>query len=367
MKVYATRFEFDPKTGLEPLAIATQRWLADSGRFGRTISDTDILRPWQGEANDRNACDVTVDALESGGTNLWACRFSHADRDYGDRRWTTHIGVQLSEQGGVCSVFLDLETTGHTVTMQRFTTSRPQVVIDLLKAIGEESLHDIPTGVRTVGSKQLEDFSNFIRDPNRKLPIILVTASLQSERPLITPTRLGSLLVAMAYVYQFDDKFTGRDFSSHVRNEWSVWDGAVRIYWPINAENNAPYRHRRWMPWHIEDLRRIGEPESAIFRYTCRNACMIPTDMLITTDDVARARSRLRLHDLTARVAKTDELAELVTQYTKDQEDTEGRLDRAKSDFAQAKMEIVVLQGKLETAQTNNNALRQSVRELYEH
>ena len=39
MKVYASRFEFDAKTGLNPLAIATQRWLADSRRFGRGISE----------------------------------------------------------------------------------------------------------------------------------------------------------------------------------------------------------------------------------------------------------------------------------------------------------------------------------------
>lgn len=118
------------------------------------------------------------------------------------------------------------------------------------------------------------------------------------------------------------------------------------------------------MPWHIDELRRIGEPESGIFRYVCRNACMIPTQLLITVDDVVRLRTQAKLTDLAKSTAQNKEWQEAVDDILKEKNDEIADRNEQLRLVADSQK---ALRDKFDELREENRILKQNLKTVYGH
>lgn len=99
--------------------------------------------------------------------------------------------------------------------------------------------------VFNVNDRSLDEFGQLIFSPTRVLPVIAV--SVFNGRPLTLefPERLAERIAGLAHVcllssdasWQLTEKFG---------KEWSVYNGAVKLYWPGAQADQSGKRHPLW-------------------------------------------------------------------------------------------------------------------------
>jgi len=202
---------------------------------------------WARQSFDHNLGGRNSDGirLQSGQSDIWAIRADDPDRDIAGRVWTTEVVVgQLPNQPPKFSARLLVSTPEAELAVEPHT---PGFVQQLTESCG------LVSGLRLLLPQQMqiesevdaEDFIQFLVDPNRQLPVFVITLEDESEHDhstlnvaALSRAMLGLAHVALVYP-QPAWKLTSR-FGKFK----SVFGGAARIYLPGFSEDADPYHHR---------------------------------------------------------------------------------------------------------------------------
>lgn len=226
--------------------------LTDRHAFDRAV---EICRDWislkgggglqfpDGEPGDFTAPDckgaVRTVAYEDG--RIWAARLEDLRETGAGRNWTTDLFVE-ARGGSLVRFGAELVLRSSGLDGERFSPSRPRVVRDVLAALSAEA-DGVPLAdsAEAVDEAALDDFIKLLVKENRRLPIVAIS------RDEIGVTQIDPALAA--------DRLSG---ASHVRilesgasweltrrlgKPWSVYNRAVRVYFPGVGEDDDPYRH----------------------------------------------------------------------------------------------------------------------------
>lgn len=102
----------------------------------------------------------------------------------------------------------------------------------------------------TIGfkAKKLKNDSDEFRGLNyeinreeRTYPLVLVSKRRHSNEFIISPTKLQEQLFGLAQVWYFDENINLYDLENVIGN-YCVWDGAVRIIYPVKIKNTRLFR-----------------------------------------------------------------------------------------------------------------------------
>ncbi|MBK0401221.1 hypothetical protein H0I76_18635 [Limibaculum sp. M0105] len=208
-------------------------------------------------AGGRNSSAVRI---TGNGADIWALRADDPDREVAGRNWTTEVvvGAQPGQRPHV-SARLTVSTTESELAFQ---PAVPGLVLQWIDAPGlirgGREITSSPTMIGSEGS--VEDLCDFLVDPDRRLPVYVVTLPEDTTTPLIDAEAVAKATACIARIFIVPSQLTWvltRRFGRYR----SVFGGAVRAYMPGFNEADDPYRHRLFLSERLkteDDWRACG-------------------------------------------------------------------------------------------------------------
>jgi hypothetical protein len=302
----------------------------------------DLLTP--GDIKE-DGVEVHVIRSDSGGRSL--CRISMQRMDEWDPSIAWLTTVDAVRTGNVVDIGVSVEQDLRHLRVPPSPLVPP--LVELLHGFvnqgasaGTQRLHATPQAI--VGSEQIDSFvQSCLLDPGRRLPVVLYSA--KKEEDGVYPTDAGSPvltareLCGLAHVFVMPRVEDSHRLTKRL-GMLSVYDGAVRIYWPRFRLSDPPPRH----PLHLRQrlntasgpaiIRRVVEAGARSYRPPDGTATLLAIRWreheeeriaAITHDpDPARQASLLRdelLRVIDAKVALEHEMETLQHQLMRGDED----------------------------------------------
>ncbi len=199
-----------------------------------------------------------------------------------------------------------------------------------------------------LGGPQANELVKLIWNPNRKLPVVIVS---ESDGFTLHPDILDRLaydLSGIAHVGLIDTDAAWR-ITQLRGKEWSCFWGAVRLYWPMSGQDANPRHHPFWAPSHV--LKDGVDTKLAALRI--RNSIR----RRILTQSTALTQPGL------ISVLRAAHWGEIAKQAEESQEN-QALFELAASAEAQLREEVIQLKEDLEAATTENLHLERKNDEL---
>ena len=291
--------------------------------------------------------DVNVVRCENGGRSL--CHIAVQRPDEWDPSISWLATVDAVRTGDAVEVGVSVEQDLRHLRVPPSPLAPPLIAllhdfVDQGARAGSQPLRATPEAV--VGTDQINSFvQSCLLDPGRRLPIVLYSAI--KEQDGVYPAEAGNPsftareLCGLAHVFVMPRVEDSHRLTKRL-GMLSVYDGAVRIYWPRFRLNDPPPRHQLHLRQRLNTgsgpaiIRRVVEAGARSYRPPDGTATLLATRWreqeqeriaTITSDpDPARQASRLRdelLQVIDAKVTLEHEIEALQHQLTRIAERTD--------------------------------------------
>lgn len=178
-------------------------------------------------------------------TAMRTIEYRHPDDDEDGVHW--HTIIKLAAYARVVEFNLELRTGEDTyrLTKTRSEPGPPWIVRQLVDRfeclLGGRRLSREPKIVTADGALDFVD--DVIFSQERRLPIVAVSPEEESGEPLVDTDQLAEYLTGLAEVYRIAGERTTYRLSDYLPADFSVYNGAVRIYWAGIDQDDSPYAH----------------------------------------------------------------------------------------------------------------------------
>lgn len=233
--------------------------------------------------------------------------------------WRTHAWVCDDGVRPWVTIRSGPETQDGYVTNLRFDAFRPRIVGDILDEIGAvQDGRRLEAKALNMGQGDLEGFLALLEDDRRHLPIIGISLPPGgAHRPLLPPHQVAARLAGNAHVVVLDRTLSW-NLTERIGKALSVFNGAVRIWWPTLRRADDPQRHQILMPDVVE-----SNPDGAV-RFLQSRVWRAAVDGIPAPRIEARLRTAIASDRTKARVA---ELRHRQADYDELLEELERQLD----------------------------------------
>ena len=264
---------------------------------------------------------------------VWVCRD-------GDRSWAV--------------VRSGPENPAGVVTALRYETGRPRVVgtwLDELPVVRDR--RRLSRSALNYGQGDVANLMDLLVDARRQLPIVAISRAVEdggAQKPLLRPEALAHDLAGNAHVVVVDRQAAWR-LTEQLGQQLSVYNGAVRIWWPRFSPEDEPYRHPLLLPERITD-----DPDRArrhVARVVWRAAVdAVPPPMLESriAAEVARLSSERRVADLKSKLDEATKSATVDDSFLQEFEAQLQENERLADLLEEQDLLVQELQEALETA-----------------
>jgi hypothetical protein len=250
--VYACHLALPDSTDggvLDRAAEAVSDWVRS--RFDVT------MQPLTGGGDESNGARVEWLSMFGAPGGLIGAFIDQPDRTDDDWRWRTYVDLGVESGCAWVRIRVGLYSPLEgLVTSPRVTAGRPGVVralVDHLEiradgwALGEW---------QSVRDENVDRYLEFLRDPGRRLPLVVLSEDPSGET-FLDPAHLTDRLLGLAHVVTVDRTAAFR-VTGAIGKALSCFQGAVRIYWPRFSTDDDPYYHRLFLGGTLNYLGRDG-------------------------------------------------------------------------------------------------------------
>lgn len=236
MLVYVNQFELLGENSPDEAFTLVSKWLSKS--FGQKISKSFLKSGREKELNSYHIRTFVADELSP---KLYSILFTHPDKNVSGRQWISEIGIKVENNKTLISILLEISDVSTRVKEPPKTT-KP----NLVALLHNSNVLDYQTiGFKAKKLKNnLNEFKGLDYEINRKeraYPLILVSRKRHSNEFIISPTKLQEQLLGLAQVWFFDEKTDLYELEK-VIGKHCVWDGAIRIIYPLRIKNTRLFR-----------------------------------------------------------------------------------------------------------------------------
>lgn len=327
------------------------------------------------DASDASASSGTYSAVDGS-----AASFHRSTASDGSRKWTLIVLEEVAEDGRIfrtsVSVTVGVETVAVFVTMQVGTTAGgltrvdanpkcPAVVRSILALPGKWHHSGSPLltdKLSILGERQGEYIAELLQNETRSVPFVVVSQISGKEAISGISDQLAYDLAGLANVITIDVE-AARMLTAALGKTFSVFDGAIRLYWPdFDESTDSPFRHQLWTATKLKGL---GENASWRFRNGIRKVLMEASAASITRppeiDEIRSAQAKKEYAELSARSAELDRLKSVASSITDYEElaDSYARdNDLLREQVGQRDSRIIELEAELTAVSDERRALR---------
>ena len=206
-----------------------------------------------------------------------------------------------------------------------------------------------------------------LKDPSRRLPVVLISVAQGSTEPLVSPQGLADQLAGLAEVALLQDESASWELTQRVGRPLACFWGAMRLYWPgFELGADDPYAHRVWLANRIEE-QGPGKVMDRLFNMLCSRMARASGDLPVWKtvrdgiDARAEARTRQRLQELGAQSKLLDIVDDALRDADRRRESAIARADGLDAQLTSAQQIIADLEERLGSAQENLRATQEEL------
>ncbi|NJL44158.1 MAG: hypothetical protein HC945_02480 [Nitrosarchaeum sp.] len=183
--------------------------------------------------------------------NCMAVRYIHDDAKDSQFQWQTDLTFDFGSKATGVEIELHNGWKSRVIAPTRQALTRPVIVPELMDAFGAsiEGLRIFPNSI-PLFEEHVSQFKEVLFAPERRFPLVYVTRDNCRNKTAVSPQQLASRLAGLAYVVEEADKNVSFALSKQVGRLYNTYNGAVRVYWPIAADD-VPSNHPFWIKEHI--------------------------------------------------------------------------------------------------------------------
>lgn len=226
-----------------------------------TNKTTSVLPPhaWEYESfecpSGGRSCFVV--RLKSSEQDVWSLRIEDPDKNVAGRVWTTEINILAGPDanGNRFTLRLSASTTEERMDIEPHV---PGVIRQIVESVGlySGSYKIVDRPIHINGANQADHLFRALLDPERKIPIIVVSVpetAGQNGKPLLDADVLARACTGLATVLVVAPSVSWL-LTERFGKQLSVYNGAARVYLPGFSEDANPFGgHELLLPHGFED------------------------------------------------------------------------------------------------------------------
>ena len=332
-RVYGVRFSLRPtelsaEMAAEAAASQVWRWgYRDAQHASPGWKDGEFVLPGHGRLETATVARPPL--------ALHRLKLSHPDTDTPGLEWHVTVDLLLDAQSLEFGMSIAQHQTHDLIAPEFTAAGTPRLIRSLVNMGARSGHHQLFVRPQVIsGSEAVDELANgLLYDPDRRLPVIVVTAFSQRPSHYAVPfdevSRLAGDLAGLAHVICLphrDDTFA---LTAHVGPSLSVFDGAIRTYWPGLDSDAGAFRHRICLPQNVNS-RFLWGLRNRIVGLAARTY-LEPRQARSLLLQSAQDAARSLLHERVA-AAREDSDA-LVTLYKEEVERLEGKVAELSADL----------------------------------
>lgn len=219
-----------------------EAWLNKKGER-QTDGGTETVRFFRGG----RVAELEVESLEVEGKRLQRWRLEEPIQN-GRSLFRTELSAAHDEETLSLYCHLEAGNRGDIIAPMRPDPRCPKALRDLIELsipwqVGGTEIAAKP--LRLIGPGGGERLARMVRDPDRNVPLVVVS---EFERFMLHPKLdegLAKDLAGLAVVVSVDEDASWR-LTHELGLEWSCFHGAIRAYWPGCSASDNPFHHPLW-------------------------------------------------------------------------------------------------------------------------
>jgi hypothetical protein len=270
--------------------------------------------------------------------------------DDGRTQFNTHL--TLGQRGEEIAIYCELSATllGDALTPLYVDARCPTVLKRLIRPgsqwfYGSSKLAG--SSLAAHGHEQGKILVDFLQDRQRALPVVVVSSHNGLTIQAGIASSIASDLTALATVVEANDEAMWQ-VSHALGREWSCYNGAIRLYWPLPIPGGSPLQHPLWTATRLLGSSSTIEEATSRLRNFLRKRLMavsvfaVRRPSLIAAVD-AEASQELRDESL-ARARQTNDWQELAESFSADLEAEVAKVAALESENDTLRHRIYLLQ-----------------------
>jgi len=224
---------------LEEVTSKVGAWLTSKGKLVNDGDESKVVYHRDGRVANLKKTEVES---TKGRWKQWWLSEPH---DSGQFNTVLDIASSGNQLHVACTLLLGNPET--RVSPVRFDVHCPKVIRNILDLSMPWTVNTTPVmpGRVRVREGEATELAGLIRDTGRCLPMVLVS---ELDKFMIYPEidkDLAADLAGLANVYSLHEDASW-ELTGELGAEWSCFNGAIRVFWPIDKEEPNPFRHHLW-------------------------------------------------------------------------------------------------------------------------
>lgn len=246
----------DPAGSFATAVRQTLAWSA--GKYNRTVPPGEhhqgSLEPTTGVAIEWSTLVHPVDPAA-----VWTLRWTHPHEDEPGLHWSSRVQVGYDHGGSWCSVRIAIQPVSVLVRPIRFRVYRPNLVPRVLREPGASADgRHLSAECWALDRGAVPELADLLVSDSRTLPVVVVTRPNDADEPLVDASGLADRVAGLAHVAFLRTRDSTFALTDRVGSELSVFEGAVRLYWPGFTLQSDRSEHPLWFADTIRRLESEG-------------------------------------------------------------------------------------------------------------
>lgn len=209
--------------------------------------------------------------------------------------------------------------------------------------------------VFNVNDRSLDEFGQLIFSPTRVLPVVAI--SVLNGQPLTRdfPDRLADRIAGLAHICLLSSEASWQ-LTEKFGKEWSVYNGAVKVYWPGAQETQSGKRHPLWTydrlaERHKTDREAASWLEQRLLELVFEASSFMVEDRGFAAFDQAQHAAQIR--DQMAAAEDASSFRQLAETYLKDSDELRLKISELNEEIGGLKAKLRAAYGSYSAAAEN--------------
>jgi hypothetical protein len=258
----------------------------------------------------------------------------------------------FGSDGNELAVYAELRVGGglNQLSPVQFDAKCPHVIRTIIDSSDSWCVSETPLTTSFVpfyGDAGAQNFIQILFHPSRNLPVVAISKYEGTALSENIALDIAKDLCRLAIVAALDEE-ASLFLTNTKGKEWSCFNGAIRLYWPMRENSQNPHSHSLWTRYSllsgVFDVKDSCYRIRKILRRRVLGASAFSVWEPALFSAIRKASRNEKLEQLTANAKTTEDWREIADSYAKDNDKLQGVVDDLTSELTDLSVQVNNLQ-----------------------